>query len=249
MASRFLITLQHTHAQTSHLSRKLMKKECRLLHFFILALSSSLLGASCPTQTITIPGDRSFTRAELVGYLSDQLHTSVLAEFINRDSTTAQRLTSLPRAANLMRVDSLFNAPEAQCVLSDGVIHLYQPLAITAKRNALNHVFAKFTVPSSADLFLLELRNRLHREVFNPNPAESMSGPGGGAYRIDGERFPLKREDLISVAARDVFFHEARQQPMNLSIEVPVRMSASAPIKVMKALTMSEESMRMDISQ
>jgi hypothetical protein len=106
------------------------------------------------------------------------------------------------------------------CSIENDVIHIYDPRVLSTPENPLNHQFAGFAVPNTAELFLLSFRIRLNNEGFDEANARA-SGSTGGALPSGASNAKLVPETLRNIVARDLFLREAEQVHMVIVVLVP----------------------------
>ena len=108
----------------------------------------------------------------------------------------------------------------AVCVVEDHVVHIYDPSALQSKANALNYIFPAFSVPESADLFVISFRIHLSTEAFRPKEMGPVSGSDGGATPNDADNYKLTPERVTNMEARKLLLREAAAVPMVFVVEV-----------------------------
>ncbi len=207
----------------------------------------ALKADSCSEKQVTIPAAITLDRTHLLVYISTSSHTSVIAELaISSKNEISKDISITSGALTFDEAAKLLSGPEQIiCSLDKGVAHFFNPSILAVKRNPMNHSFHFFKIPDNVGLFQLEFNNRLNREVSSHDGGVSMSGPGGGVIVPGSDALSLNAEVLHDLTARELFLIAARQQPMSLMIEVPLKTEKD----IDSALVESMRSLKMGISR
>ncbi len=198
----------------------------KFLIFVVIPFLSctSIYGESCAGKTVLLSPSAKAERNSLLREIATSMKVSVVSELRLVDPPTPKTVADLERhEVPLMNLIGLLQpGTRLLCSLDDGVLHIYDAQVASARENPLNHVFAGFSIPHSAELFVMAFRARLNREGFRKRGDDVVSGSNGGAIGSDESPATLKEELLLNMAARDVFSREAKQVPMLLSVELTI---------------------------
>ena len=158
-------------------------------------------------------------RLQLVQDISRAVQISMVAELPYQED--ADIVQPIPGESDLAAyAKRLSTDGRLECVIDNGIIHIFNPDDLSMGENALNHKFDSFSVPSTAELFGIVFRNRLLTEAFRPERLGLISGSEGGGTSNSAEKYRLTSEQLKNITAREVLFRTLRQVPMIYAVEI-----------------------------
>lgn len=203
------------HLRIARLSR-MMLAACFSMN---AAFASGLPEKSCAEMMRPVEVADAPTRVRALEDLARALKMSVFAELMySKDEQTSRPWLQGRSIADFSR--GLDPRSNIQCSIRNGIVHIYDPVALFSPVNAWNHQFKEFEVPEVAELFLLRFRSKAQSESFRLDDSELASGSDTGAISSYAEKYRLKHEFLVNIVARDLFFREASQIPMFFIVQI-----------------------------
>lgn len=198
-------------------------------------------GQSCSDLKVQGVQQVAATPNQISAALAKNLHRSFLVEVYQPDEKRS--VLTLPDGATVEDyARAVTDDPAAQCDDDGKTVHIYTTSVLRLDFNVLNHIFPGFSVPKSADLFLIALKQRLDREAFNL-PGTLTSGSEGGAVSNDGGLYLLHPEVISSISARDLFLRESKAVPMLWAITF----SKKDAVSKTELWKLAEQSMQLEV--
>lgn len=197
-----------------------LRRFCAVLSAICLCIvCDRAIAQLCSDIPVSISTSVPRTRLQLTNEMAKVTQMSVIAEF------TAARekkiMVSPAHASTVAEVVSfLGDDGNIKCSIEDHVIHIYEPIALESRNNALNYVFSNFSVPEDADTFVFRFRIRLSTEAFRDKSKRLFSGSDAGATPNDADKYKLIPERITNIEARKLLLRVGAKVPLIFAVEI-----------------------------
>lgn len=188
-----------------------------VLGIAVAGVCLALPAQSCYDITASDVPQVQLTRRETMKVLATSIKRSLIVELL--PTSDEEPKMPPPSGSTVGDFAKMMGTGEAaECSVENGVIHIYQPSALSSRRNALNYTLPQFDMPSTAEAFVTKLRTHL-KDAFQP-AGTAFNGSDAGATSNEAHLHPLKSERLVDVQTRKLLFNAASQAPIIYVAEV-----------------------------